>query len=297
MIQNILLTIYSVIRSSTLETDYFPCTIYKPDETRKRKLDNSDESDNFYERITPIEKIYNYKYLPSNSGNSNNLYLEYINKGRKILILDMNELQNFLDYKSLKKKLHDQIDAWDQEDNNKIEIKCVLKDIETNEIKIFRKAKLYIQRRFQIFYTSYQKYINTVKTAISIVASDEYSDNLKDQIDFFDSIFYFLKTSFNKKLYCKLDSYKIIDFYSTLPIRFNVFKDVYYVVERFEIFKIFIEYKYFIKFNENDKNKLQNALYKIYKNLDNLFEKLNKICENCLIIIENLEKVITDNES
>ncbi|WUR03874.1 uncharacterized protein VNE69_06187 [Vairimorpha necatrix] len=245
-----------------------------------------------YERINYSEEINNYKH-PSIYDYKNDLHLRYINKKEKVIILDVNYLQNILDYKLLKKKLDEHISMWKLEDSRPKRRKYSYKNMEENEQIVFRKTKLSIRRKFEKVYTVYQENINTIKMAAKIIAQDEYTNDIEDQLNFFESFFEFFKFYITGSYFnYKSDGYTMINYYGALPLRMNILMNEFQIVDRFKTFKNFYEYAYPINTNETDKNKIQHSFDEIDKNIQFFNEDLINLCEECLFIINVLENLI-----
>ncbi|WUR03870.1 uncharacterized protein VNE69_06185 [Vairimorpha necatrix] len=291
MLQYIFLVICSVITSNTDVLNFFPKTIYVPNNTRKRRLDA--HAEDFYTRLDHIEKEDDHCSASSSSSIEKKLYIHYINNQQKVMVLDLNSLQNVLDYKFLKEKLINQIFVWNKDDNSKELEEFIISDIDKNIINDMKGAKYNIQRKFEELQNSLNKHLNVIRTVMENIAPDEYINDMKKQLIFFEMIFFYLKKcSSAKQYFYKKDSFKILYHYNTLPYRLNIIKDEYQVLDRFEAFKMFFEHQYFISFESNEKKLLENAFCDIYINLKQLFDNIKFLQGYCSIIINRLQNLI-----
>ncbi|WUR05007.1 uncharacterized protein VNE69_11170 [Vairimorpha necatrix] len=287
MLQYLFLVVCSEVKNYNKEPDFFPKVLYYPDNSKNNKKLDTDCAD-FYVLITP--SIKNKKADPSSSTSEyNSSYLQYVNRKKRIITLGVNGLLNIIDYKSLKQKLCDQINIWNIEDHDDNLKWHKNNRMDENEIRMFEKSKKYVKREFAVFYKNFNQLLTIIKIALNKITYDEYSDDLKDQLDFFEEIFGYLKIfTTAKNLSYKYNSSKIMEFYGNLPIRMNTFKEEFNIVDRFEIFKAFFEYKYIIIYNEIEKNAIQCAFETIHCKVKRLFSNLRKITLNSNKVVELL---------
>ncbi|WUR05005.1 putative SP-containing protein [Vairimorpha necatrix] len=294
MLQYLLLIFCPEYTFSSCDLHLYPTVLYNPEDKRSKVEINSEYT---HKNETLEEKFENYYFLSRFSSYNFNLYLQYNNMENDVINLDVNNLQRLTDYKLLNKKLYDLNTTWDLEDNNK-NIQCYfLKYINIKEIENIKKPKRYIHYTLNSFCESMNKYINIIKTKALNMPQDEYTGDINEQLDFFINVLYSInKYTFSRYLTFRYDGPKIIDFYSSLIIRLNFLEKEFLLVDRFEMFKIFFEWKYLTDFNEDKKLLIQNALKKISQNLNNVFTKADKLCGWCFEIISNMERAIYNNE-
>ncbi|WUR03699.1 uncharacterized protein VNE69_06022 [Vairimorpha necatrix] len=182
---------------------------------------------------------------------------------------------------------------WNTEDSNMARKIYFAKNMKPNEKNTYKKTKQSIRRKFDEVYIKFLENMNTIKMAAEIIVQDEYTEDIEDQLIFFDLFFEFFKIyAAGSYFNYKSKSYAIMHFYGTLPLRMNVFMNEFQIVDRFKTLKIFFEYAYLINFNETDKNRIKRSFSEIYDGLYIFYNNLEKLCKECLLIIDIMEKLI-----
>ncbi|WUR05002.1 uncharacterized protein VNE69_11165 [Vairimorpha necatrix] len=297
MLQSIFFIICTEITMQTDDTDLSPITIHKKNRLkriREKKCGIHDENLH-HETVTTNKKDNKQESFSFFLNNDNKLYLDFDDENNNTTTIDGKNLQDLTDYKSLMQKLKKQTETWDLEaKNNKENMKqFFIVNSRQNRIcnyKKEREAINYIRKRL---YTKLNEHFNTIIVAVQNIPTDEYTDNLKDQLDFFEQAFKILHYYTGTKYDCnKIDCHKVIEFFKILPIRIDTFDKKFQIVDRFEAFKIFLEYKYLLNISKNDKKLIQIALDEIHMNLKYYFDDLYWITIKSNNIIKIVERAM-----
>ncbi|WUR05006.1 uncharacterized protein VNE69_11169 [Vairimorpha necatrix] len=254
---------------------------------RKSNINN----DCFFDLITSSKFNKNHDLLSKTTIFGDNLYVQHVDMKNNITTSEINSFQNISDYKYLKYALNIEISYWNYEDDKKYFKIHFIKNMPKNEVKKYFNEKANIRMKLFPYYTSLKNYLNIIRTAVNAVHHDEYSNDIREQFDFFEQFIDSIKEYTAARQYLiKFDSIKIIHFYDTLPTRCKILTNKYQIVERFEIFVNFFIHHYLNAIN-NDKEEIQ-ALHEILKNLLILCNNLDAISINCLSINEIFKKSI-----
>ncbi|WUR05004.1 uncharacterized protein VNE69_11167 [Vairimorpha necatrix] len=294
MLQYIFFAICSIATSSNNKTHSFTHIQKQNDALNlKKKLNNNDESA-FFDQSYPMKKTKNIGSLSITLVSNDNLHSQNIDKNNITATLESDNFQSESNYKYLKFKLYDQISTWEFEDKKKHFVNNLVKDMKENEIKKYTSEKLKISNKLYPFFASLTNNINIIKKAVNNIPRDDYSNDIKDQFEFFECIFYAIKRqSTSKHFLFKYDSSKIIDFYTSLSARLYIFEKAFQIVERFEIFLIFFKHQYLNDFEEKDKFAIHNSLDETFKHLKNLFKNLDAISQSCFNINDIFKKAVS----